>query len=474
MKIRLFAAALAMSAASINIVAPASDAAGPSESQISKTTKITRGPFVATNGNVSVVTWVESVGEDASRVMASTKVGSAAWSKGSEIAGVEWSRWTNPMPAVTASGRIFVAWTDDEDIRFRERTVAGAWTSEAALPGSTFDGQWQDDLDVVANGEVITVVAAHSMSTTLSVISWTRQSVADSFVSQPVADVPSGSELGTCNLTTIEACRYGIFDLRLAKNSAGVQAVVFLTHRDSANWDLPGSRFAITSVVRSSTSTDWQSPKLLDSMVPTSKDTMGYAYFLDGIVITPNGKVAVAWSRGLESTGYEARVAVKSSGSETFVLQDTSVFRSGYATSNAQLGVVGNSLFVAYKAIAKPSSDPIQKFGSVGNLTKTGKTLSLDANWDVQSVFSKDGDLTVLLAPDRDTKNTGAWTSSRKTDGTWTSPTKRSLTTPAFFYGLSDAFDLAITGTEQFMVFSKQSGTCPNCTKVGIFATNFK
>ncbi|MEY4322349.1 MAG: hypothetical protein RL410_130 [Actinomycetota bacterium] len=455
------------------LLTPQSQAAAPVEFTLTGSSKINGGPFAATNGTASVVAWVEETGDDSSRIMVSTKIGSAAWSKGFNLGQVEWSKWTKAVPVVTASGRIFIVWVDDEDIRYREKVGTAGWSSEQVLPGSAFDGSWSMQIDAVATGEALTVSAAHSMVTNLSVMSWTRTDANASFVSDVVAQVPSSNELGTCTLGTVQDCLYRVDNLKIASNDSGNQVIAFQTHRDTANYKMNGSKWSVQVATRSAINADWSAPQIIDRMAPTSKDENGYAYFLDTVLVTPNGKSAVAWYRGIDSAGWEGRVAVKAPDASTFTLQDKTAFQSGYATMDPLLGNSGNTIFVTYKYLAKSSSDYVSKIGTVGNLSGTAKTFSLDGNWDIQAFIMKDGVFSVLLAPDYDSKTVGAYSSSRKSDGTWTAPVKRSLTMPAFYLGRFSTFDIAFSGTEQLLTFSKQKGTCPNCDAVGVYVTNF-
>ena len=328
-------------------------------------------------------------------------------------------------------------------------------------------------IDASNSGEAITVAGTHSMVTDLSVMSWTRQDANGQWAYDTVAQVPSSNELGTCNAGTVEACQYRVDDIKIAANAAGNQLVAIQAHRDTASYKMYGSKWSMQAIVRSSTSGAWSTPQIIDRMAPGKNDEMGYAYFIDSVLVTPNGKSAVAWYRGIDSVGWEGRVSVKAQDSSTFALQDSAVYQAGYASMDPLLGSSGNTIYVTWKSAAKASSDYVSKFGTVGNLSKTAKVFSLDGNWDIQAFIMKDGVFSALLAPDMDSKTVGAYTSTRKSDGTWASPVKRTLTTPAFYLGRWNTFDIAYSSTEQIMVFSKQKGECPNCDAVGVYVTNF-
>jgi hypothetical protein len=333
----------------------------------------------ATNGTVSAVVWGKRVDDDTSKVWISYKRGSSAWTNKQAIATLTFTPFASPQVTVTESGLILVAWLDEEVVKYRE-LLAGEtnWQSAIDVPDSSVTGQWFNDLDMVSNGESVTIAGVSSLSDSLQYVTWTRTDEYSPFSSENVANAVNTNVFGSCAKTP-ENCNYQIFDIRLVTNEAGNQVMSWMTFRDTKGWkaELKGSTFAIFAARRSAPDQPWSNAVRIDSLNFKAK-VQNYSYFIGSTVLTEGGKAAISWMSGYNEIPVKVFASISQSGATSFTPSDKAALAKSYEANRIKLAVVGENIWAAYESYATNSADYVVKVGKLGELASAKNWASGD------------------------------------------------------------------------------------------------
>lgn len=333
----------------------------------------------ATNGTVSAVVWGKRVDDDSSKVWISYKRGSSAWTDKQAIATLTFTPFASPQVTVTESGSILVAWLDEEVIKYRE-LVDGetSWQNAYDVPESSVTGQWFNDLDMVSNGESVTIAGVRSLSDSLQYVTWTSANENSPFVYEPVANAVNTNVFGSCNKTP-ENCNYQIFDIRLVTNEAGNQVMSWMTFRDTKGWkaELKGSTFAIFAARRSAPDEPWGNAVKIDSLNFKAK-VQNYAYFIGSTVLTEGGKAAISWMSGYNAIPVKVYASISQAGTTNFTASDKVALAKAYEANRIKLAAVGENIWAAYEYYPKNGADYVIKVGKLGDLANAKNWASGD------------------------------------------------------------------------------------------------
>jgi hypothetical protein len=333
----------------------------------------------ATNGTVSAVVWGKRIDDETSKVWISYKRGSSSWTDKQAIATLTFTPFASPQVTVTESGSILVAWLDEEVIKYRELLDGDTnWQSANDVPDSSVTGQWFNDLDIVSNGESVTIAGVRSLSDSLQYVTWTSSDENSPFILENVANAVNTNVFGSCNKTP-ENCNYQIFDIRLVTNEAGNQVMSWMTFRDTKGWkaEMKGSTFAIFAARRSAPDQPWSSAVKIDSLNFKAK-VQNYSYFIGSTVLTEGGKAAISWMSGYNTSPVRVFASISAPGATAFTPADKTALSKGAESNRIKLAAVGENIWAAYEYYATRSADFVVKVGKLGELASAKNWASGD------------------------------------------------------------------------------------------------
>ncbi len=351
----------------------------------------------ATNGTVSAVVWGKRQNNDESKIFISYKREGSAWTSKSVVATLTFTPFATPQVAVTEAGEILVAWLDEENVKYRSLPAGEtSWMPVGDVPDSSVTGQWFRHLDVVANGESITIAGVRSLSNSLQYVTWTSADDNSPWIYEVVGNAMNTNVFGSCKKSSPEACNYSTFEVKLVTNSAGNQLMSWMTYRETNRWksEMKGSTFGIFVARRSSPDTAWASPVKIDSITFKEKVNF-YAYFIGSSVLTEGGKAAISWMSGYNANTVKIYASVSAPDSTTFTASDKPAFAKAYEANRIKLAAVGENIWAAYEWYSKRGVDAVVKVGKLGDIANA-KTWSA-GEYYFQEITS-DGTNPVILA----------------------------------------------------------------------------
>jgi hypothetical protein len=376
----------------------------------------------ATNGSVHAVVWGKRVNDDSSKVWISYKRGSSAWTDKQSLATLDFTPFASPQVTVTESGLILVAWLDEEVIKYRE-LLAGEtnWQSAIDVPDSSVTGQWFNDLDMVSNGESVTIAGVRSLSDSLQYVTWTRTDEYSPFTFENVASAVNTNVFGSCKKSTPEECNYRVSELHLVTNEAGNQVFSWMTFRETGGWkaEMKNATFGIFVARRSAPEDDWSSPVKIDSLNFKAKVDF-YAYFIGSTVLTEGGKAAISWMSGYNKNPVKVFASISQPGATAFVASDKSVLSKAYEANRIKLAAVGENIWAAYEFYAKSGADFVVKVGKLGDLANAKNWASGDYYFHE---ITSDGSNPVMIGSGDGAGSSRKVYKSVRNGANWTAPT---------------------------------------------------
>ena len=353
---------------------------------------------VASNGTVSAVTWGKRISDDSSKIWVSYKRGGTAWTTKQSLGTIEWSPFATPQVTVRPDGSIFVAWLDDDQVDYRELAAdSTTWSDLTLLTDSSVSGQWFNDLDVTSSGDSVTIAGVRSLQDSLKYVSWTRLDNQSSWNYSEIANAMNSGVFGSCSKAKPEACNYSVFDIRIASNENGNQVMSWLTYRETNGWkaEMKGSTFAIFTARRSSPSESWSAAQKIDAITFKAK-VQYYAYFVGTLLITPQGKSAISWMTGYNSTPISVHVSVSNNIGTAFSEVEKTQLSKGGESNQINLTNIGENIWCEYYYYPTVGADAKIRVGKIGDMANA--KLSNFADQYTIDGFTNDGSSPVILA----------------------------------------------------------------------------
>ncbi len=416
----------------------------------------------ATNGTVSAVVWGKRINDDSSKVWVSYKRGSAEWTSKQAIATLDFTPFASPQVTVTDSGDILVAWLDENNLQYRIlQNETSSWEPVEDLSDSSVTGQWFNDLDIVSNGESITIAGVRSLTNSLQYVTWTSADDSSPWIYEVVGTAVNANVFGTCKKSTPEACNYSPFDIRIVTNAAGNQVFSWMTYRENGGWkvEMKGTTFGIFVARRNSPTDTWNNPVKIDSLTFKEK-VNSYAYFIGSTVLTEGGKAAISWMSGYNDIPVKVSASVSASNSTTFTASDKTAFAKAYEANRIKLTAVGENFWAAYESSTKKGSDFVVKVGKLGEIASAKTWASGDYYFHE---ITSDGTNPVILGSGESAGVGRKVYKSVKTGANWSAPTAIMTLDKSANY-VSDVFVASKNGT----VVITASGNSNTVWNIGI------